>query len=103
MKKLIGLWVVIFMGIFTSLWGQQGNQTGNVVNIGPIKLDVRIELPQVHILDKRIAPEFEDVKAEKRFDAEINSKAEYIKFEPITSMKVKPIKNVEALLNKKRF
>ena len=87
-------------------FAQQGNQQqagGKVVNIGPIKLDVRIELPQVQILDKRISPDFEDVKAEKRFENEIVDRREYVKFKPITSMKVKPIKNVQALLNKKRF
>ncbi len=101
--------ILIFLAFsvtFVSIaFAQQGNQqAGNkVVNIGPIKLDVRIELPQVQILDKRIAPDFKDVKAEKRFESEINNKSEYIKFKPITSMRVKPIKNVEALLNKKRF
>ncbi len=102
MRTLNLVALVIGLGLITNVLGQQGNQ-GNVVNIGPIKLDVRIELPQVQILDKRLAPKFEEVKAEKRFDTEINSKSEYLKFEPITSMKVKPIKNIEALLNKKRF
>ena len=105
MKNILKI-VVFSITLINIGFAQQGNQQqagGKVINIGPIKLDVRVELPQVQIMDRRIPPDFEDVKAEKRFENEIVDHREYVKFKPITSMKVKPIKNVQALLNKKRF
>ncbi len=104
MKKTL-FWFILGIIFPTILSAQQGNQQGggNVVNLGEIKLNIRAELPNVQIVDKRVSPDFENVKAEKQFDSEINGKNEYLKFEPLTSMKVRPIKNVQALLNKKRF
>ncbi|NOX36178.1 MAG: hypothetical protein GXO78_01455 [Calditrichaeota bacterium] len=82
--------------------GAQGNQPG-VIQLGPVQIEARIELPQVQILDKRIEPEFEEVRAEKSFALELRSEVEAIRFVPVTSGKVEPIKNINALLNKKRF
>ena len=103
--------LVIFLGIglFTFVWGQQGNspqQAGTapkLIKLGPIKIKARIELPTVTVLDKRIPPEFQEVKAEKSFVDELQNSGEILQFSPVTSGKVSPIPNIEALLNKKRF
>jgi hypothetical protein len=63
----------------------------------------RMELPQVKMFDRRIVPDFKEVRAEKSFSSELSSNAEEIQYEPITSGRVQPIKNVDALLKKKRF
>lgn len=83
---------------------QQMTGTQNrIIDLGEIKIDARVELPQVQILDKRIEPNFEDVRAEKSFQSELTGKSEYMKFSAITSGKVKPIPDIKALLSKKRF
>jgi len=66
-------------------------------------ISARMELPQVRIFDKRLSPDFKEVRAEKSFANELTPQAEQIQFEPITSGRVEPISNVEALLKKKRF
>jgi hypothetical protein len=66
-------------------------------------ISARMELPQVRIFDKRLSPDFKEVTAEKSFANELKTGSENISFEPITSGKVKPIPNIEALLKKKRF
>lgn len=63
----------------------------------------RMELPQVRMFDKRINPDFKQLSAEKSFSVELSPQAEEIRYEPITSGKVKPIENIESLLKKKRF
>lgn len=74
-----------------------------VIDLGAIKIDARVELPQVQIVDTRIEPDFENVRAEKSFMTELSGKTEQLKFEAITSGQIKTIKNVNTLLNKKRF
>jgi hypothetical protein len=66
-------------------------------------ISARMELPQVRMFDRRITPDFKQVSAEKSFSSELSPQAEGIKYEPITSGKVKPIENLDALLKKKRF
>ena len=63
----------------------------------------RMELPQVRMFDKRLNPDFKQLSAEKSFSTELSPQAEGIKYEPITSGKVKQIDNIESLLKKKRF
>ena len=66
-------------------------------------ISARMELPQVRMFEKRLNPDFKKLSAEKSFSEELSPEAEGIKYEPITSGKVKNIENVEALLKKKRF
>lgn len=95
----------------TSLMAQQeqppqGNQdqtSGGVIEIEAQILDSRVELPQVQILDKRKKSDFDEVKVEKSFVSELSGKNEELKFEPITSGKIKSIKNIDVLLSKNRF
>ncbi len=82
---------------------QQTTQQDRVMDLGEIKIDARVELPQVQILDQRIQPDFEDVRAEKSFQAELTGSSEQLKFNAITSGKVTKIKDIKALLNRKRF
>jgi len=63
----------------------------------------RMELPQVRMFDKRLNPDFKQLSAEKSFSSELSPQAEGIKYEPITSGKVKQIDDIESLLKKKRF
>ncbi len=105
-------WMVLWMlGWAGALMAQQNSPPQQraaegppgVIQLGPVQIEARIELPQVQILDKRIEPEFEEVQAEKSFALELRSETEAVRFLPVTSGKVKPIKNINALLNKKRF
>jgi TolA-binding protein len=84
---------------------QQGQEQNNdkVIEIEAQILDARVELPQVQILDKRKKSNFDEVKVEKSFKSELSGKTEELKFTPNTSGKIKPIKNIDVLLNKKRF
>lgn len=82
---------------------QTAEPRDRIIDLGEIKIDARVELPQVQILDKRIEPNFEDVRAEKSFQSELAGTSEYLRFSAITSGKVKPIPDVKALLSKKRF
>ncbi len=67
------------------------------------KISARMELPQVRMFDRRIKPDFKEVTADKSFENELSTQVEQFNYEPITSGKVQPIKNIDALLNKKRF
>lgn len=78
-------------------------QKDQVIDLGEIKIDARVELPQVQILNKRLEPDFEDIQAEKSFQSELHSTSEQLKFTAITSGKVKQIKDINELLNKKRY
>jgi hypothetical protein len=80
-----------------------GQQRDQVLDLGEIKIDARVELPQVQILNKRLQPDFEDIKAEKSFQSELSGASEQLKFTAITSGKVRQIKDINSLLNKKRF
>lgn len=82
---------------------QPAQPQDRIIDLGEIKIDARVELPQVQILNKRIEPNFEDVRAQKSFQSELTGTSEYLKFNAITSGKVKPIPDVKALLSKKRF
>ena len=82
---------------------QQPPARGKVIELGKIKINARIELPQVQIIDKRVSPKFQEVKAEKDFSVELAGGLEGFKFKAITSGKVEPIKNIKELLNRKRF
>ncbi len=68
-----------------------------------ITISARMELPQVKMFSRRLKPDFKEITMEKSFVNELSTQAEEIQFHPITSGKVRPIKNIEALLNKKRF
>ncbi len=81
---------------------KQGNK-GGVIEIEAQRLDVRMELPQVQILDKRKSSQFNEVKVEKSFQSELSGKTEELKFKPNTTKKVSQIKNIEELLKKRRF
>jgi len=80
---------------------KQGDQ--GVIEIEAQRLDVRMELPQVQILDKRKSSQFKEVKVEKSFQSELSGKTEELKFKPNTTKKVSQIKNIDALLKKRRF
>lgn len=82
---------------------QSTTQQGQVLDLGEIRIDARVELPQVQIFDRRITPAFDDVRAEKSFKEELSAKAEAISFEAITSGKIEKINNINSLLNKNRF
>lgn len=82
---------------------QSTGQRDQVIDLGEIRIDARVELPQVQILDKRIEPNFEDVRAEKSFQEELHGPSEQLIFNAITSGKIQPIRDINVLLNKKRF
>ena len=106
------LWYVVAL---CCLWGSAALAQGDpqprpqqqgepeVIDIEAQFLDTRVELPQVQILDKRKQAKFDEVKVEKSFSSELSGKNEELKFVPNTSGKIKPIKNIDVLLNKKRF
>ncbi len=83
--------------------GQNNAQTDEVIQIEAQILDSRAELPQVQILDKRKVSDFDEVKVEKSFRSELSGETEELDFKPVTSGKIKPIKNIKELVNKKRF
>jgi len=66
-------------------------------------ISARMELPQVRMFDRRITPDFKQVSADKSFESELSPEVEVIKYEPITSGKVKQIDKIDELLEKKRF
>ncbi|NIT54737.1 MAG: hypothetical protein GWN00_00375 [Aliifodinibius sp.] len=105
------LFYLLLLGI-SSVLAQEGEaeddnnqqqRAQKVIELEAQILDARAELPQVQILDTRKSPDFEEVKVEKSFRAELSGKTEELKYTPITSNKIKQIKNIDALLNKKRF
>lgn len=96
--------IIIFGAISMPAIAQdQGQQQGGVIQIEAQVLDSRLELPQVQILDKRKKAEFDEVKVKKDFKSELSGKNEELKFKPVTSGRIKPVKNIQALLAKKRF
>ena len=110
MKKRSKLFVTLFITLLSvSLYAQssnespQTNQQSDIIDLGDIKIDARVELPQVQIIDKRIEPDFEDVRAQKSYSSELSGRSERMKFQAITSGKVETVKNINTLLNKKRF
>ncbi len=84
---------------------QNQGQTPAVIDLTEraITISARMELPRVKMFSRRLKPDFKEITMEKSFVNELSTQAEEIQFRPITSGKVKPIKNLEALLNKKRF
>ncbi len=107
-ERFLWLCLVFLIGSSISLFAQEQEQErvvneDQVIQIEAQILDTRAELPQVQILDKRKVSEFDEVKVEKSFKSELSGKSEEIEFKPITSGKIKPIRNMEELLNKKRF
>lgn len=109
MKKhyLLGM-ILMWMGVATAIQAQQQpppQQQGDsgVIQIEEQRLDTRLELPQIQILDKRKQIRFEEVKVEKSFQTEISGKNEKLQFKPNSSGKVRTIKNIPALVNKPRF
>ena len=106
-SRLLLLCLFLLVGSsLSSLFAQEQEREVNedqVIQIEAQILDTRAELPQVQILDKRKVSEFDEVKVEKSFKSELSGKSEEIEFKPITSGKIKPIRNMEELLNKKRF
>jgi hypothetical protein len=104
--KIVGLFI-LFCSLNILAQDTTGQRTAEpqdrIIDLGEIQIDARVELPQVQILDKRIEPNFEDVRAEKSFQSELTGTPEFLKFNAITSGKVKPIPDIRALLDKKRF
>jgi len=96
-------WLMLGAGMTAFAQAQQGQGNDKVIEIEAQILDARVELPQVQILDKRKKSNFDEVKVEKSFKSELSGKTEELKFTPNTSGKIKPIKNIDVLLNKKRF
>lgn len=82
---------------------QQASAGEQVIQIEAQVIDTRAELPQVQILDKRKKSDFQEVTVDKSFETELSGKTEELKFTPLTSGKIKPIKNIDLLLNKNRF
>lgn len=97
------LLVAVILGWSQQNPPQQSAARGKVIELGKIKIDARIELPQVQIIDKRMPPKFKEVKAEKDFGVELAGGLEGFRFKAITSGKVEQIKNIKELLNRKRF
>ncbi len=82
----------------------EGNTVIDLTKLGKTyNISARMELPQVKMFDRRITPDFKEVTADKSFSDELSTGAEEVQFEPITSGKVAPIPDIEALLKKKRF
>jgi hypothetical protein len=113
-RKLLYLLFWLIFGVYTATFAQEPAQpaqpqdSGNqqqvqVIDIEAQILDARVELPQVQILDKRKKSNFDEVNVEKSFSSELSGKTEKLEFTPNTSGKIRPIKNVDGLLNKKRF
>lgn len=103
---LFGIVLITLIGSGLQVFAQAPQQERNDVQIIDIEaqiLDSRVELPQVQVLDKRKKAKFEEVKVEKSFRAELSGETEELQFKPKTSDKIKPIKNINELLNKKRF
>ena len=89
----------------TSAQGQNQENPPAVIDLTEraITISARMELPQVKMFSRRLKPDFKEITMEKSFVNELSTQAEEIQFRSITSGKVRPIKNLEALLNKKRF
>lgn len=106
MRNICLVMLMILLGT-TLLSAQQTNNQPQVIDLTKLgktyKISARMELPQVKIFDKRIPPKFKEVNAEKSFANELSINAEKIQFEPRFAGRVKPITNIEELLNKKRF
>ena len=109
LNKIVNLLLLLVLFCSLNLLAQDtpqqdtGQQRDQVLDLGEIKIDARVELPQVQILNKRLQPDFEDIQAEKSFRSELSGTSEQLKFTAITSGKVRQIKDISALLNKKRF
>lgn len=108
MKNVIYVFLACILFIQFGFSQEQSNQQGKTVidltKLGKTyTISARMELPQVRMFDRRIAPNFKQVTAEKSFSNELSPQAEEIKYEPITSGQVKQIENIDALLKKKRF
>ncbi len=101
---LLGMSTFLFAGF---LYAQQQpvprNQQPEVIDIEARVINARAELPQVQILDKRKQVEFDEVKVEKKFTSELSGKTEKVKFVSPKKDEISPIKNIDVLLNKKRF
>ena len=95
-----GLLALLFFGGGQALAQQQG---GGVIQIEAQRIDTRVELPQVQILDKRKKSDFDEVKVEKSFRSELTEKNEELQFIPNTSGRIEPVSDIEALLKKRRF
>lgn len=100
---LIWLALGVSMAALAQAPAQPGKSGAQVIEIEAQILDARVELPQVQILDKRKKSNFDEVKVEKSFKSELSGQTEELKFTPNTSGKIRAIKNVDVLLNKKRF
>ena len=105
--RMLVLIISLLIGTSLQVFGQSPQQQQSndvqVIDIEAQILDSRVELPQVQVLDKRKKIKFDEVKVERSFRAELSGKTEEFQFTPKTSDKIKPIKNIEELLNKKRF
>ncbi len=101
---LVGVFIFLLGGM---LQAQQQpaprNQQPEVIDIEARVINARAELPQVQILDKRKQVKFDEVKVEKKFTSELSGKTEQVKFVSPKKDEITPIKNIDVLLNKKRF
>jgi hypothetical protein len=100
--------IIILLVFYGVLFSQQpSSEQPTVIDLTQLgktyTISARMELPQVRMFDKRLNPDFKQLSAEKSFANDLSPQAEEIKYEPITSGKVKPIDNIEDLLKKKRF
>jgi hypothetical protein len=100
--------IIILLVFYGMLFSQQpSSEQPTVIDLTQLgktyTISARMELPQVRMFDKRLNPDFKQLSAEKSFANDLSPQAEEIKYEPITSGKVKPIDNIEDLLKKKRF
>jgi hypothetical protein len=109
MKQIIFLILVLSIGLAfaqepANAQGQNQQQPAVIdLTERAITISARMELPQVKMFSRRLKPDFKEITMEKSFVKELSTQAEEIQFHPITSGKIRPIKNMEALLNKKRF
>lgn len=102
---LLGVLLFLLGGLLHAQQQQPAprNQQPEVIDIEARIINARAELPQVQILDKRKQVEFDEVKVEKKFTSELSGKTEQVKFVSPKKDEIKPIKNIDILLNKKRF
>ena len=109
---LFSFLLIIFLFQMSYTQGQDNQQPANqnqptVIDLTELgktyTISARMELPQVRMFEKRLNPDFKKLSAEKSFSQELSPESEGIKYEPITSGKVKNIEDIETLLKKKRF
>ena len=104
MKK--GLILIFFISIllFTGkAKAQQADDTGGgVIRLQAIEVKAKVEVPRVTITKTRKKPKFNYVELEKDYRIELLSLLKSINYQSITSGRVEPIKDYQALAAKPR-